>query len=66
MLCAESLSLGSCWIGGVQTFLNENKEIQKNLFGMDDKIRGIMILGYPKVKYFRVPPRPPIETKFIS
>lgn len=66
MLCAETLGLGSCWIGGIQIFLNENKEIQKNIFGMDDEICGIMILGYPTMNYFRVPPRPPIETKFIS
>ncbi|MEE9378121.1 MAG: nitroreductase family protein [Candidatus Lokiarchaeia archaeon] len=66
MLGAETLGLGSCWIGGVQIFLNENKEIVKNLFGIDDEIFGIMILGYPKVKYYRAPPRPPIETKFIS
>lgn len=66
MLCAETLGLGSCWIGGVQIFLNENKEIQKKLFGIDDEIYGIMTLGYPAVNYFRAPPRPPIETRFIS
>jgi len=66
MLGAETLGLGSCWIGGVQIFLNENKEILKNLFGIDNEIFGIMIMGYPAVKYYRAPPRPPIDTKFIS
>ncbi|NVM35505.1 MAG: nitroreductase family protein [Candidatus Lokiarchaeota archaeon] len=66
MLGAETLGLGSCWIGGVQIFLNENKEIAKNLFSIDDEIFGIMILGYPTVKYYRAPPRPPMETEFIS
>jgi nitroreductase/NAD-dependent dihydropyrimidine dehydrogenase PreA subunit len=63
MLGAETLGLGSCWIGGVQIFLNENKEIVRNLFGINDEIFGIMIMGYPSVRYYRVPPRPPIETK---
>ncbi|UCD01100.1 MAG: nitroreductase family protein [Promethearchaeota archaeon] len=65
MLCAQTLGLGSCWIGGVQVFLNENKEIQKELFDINDKIVGIMILGYPKVKYYKIPPRPPLETQII-
>ncbi|MFX1418668.1 MAG: nitroreductase family protein [Promethearchaeota archaeon] len=65
MLGAETLGLGSCWIGGVQMFLNEKNLIIKNVFGIEDKIFGIMIFGYPKVKYFRAPPRPPLETKYI-
>ncbi len=66
MLCAETLDLGSCWIGGVQIFLNENKEIKEKVLGIEEKIFGIMIFGYPTVKYYRTPPRPPIITKFIS
>ncbi|UCC18956.1 MAG: nitroreductase family protein [Promethearchaeota archaeon] len=62
MLGAETLGLGSCWIGGVQMFLNEKKQIKKKLFNMEDEIFGIMIFGYPAVKYFRAPPRPPIMT----
>ena len=65
MLCAETLGLGSCWIGGVERFLNENKDVQKKVFGIEDEIFGIMILGYPTVKYYRAPPRPPIETNFL-
>lgn len=66
MLCAETLGLGSCWIGGIQIFLSEHKEIQKKILGNDNNIYGIIIIGYPAVKYFRGPPRPPIETKIIS
>ncbi|MFX1379735.1 MAG: nitroreductase family protein [Promethearchaeota archaeon] len=66
MLYAESLGLGSCWIGGVQIFLNENKKIKEKILGINDTIFGIMILGYPAVKYYRVPPRSPIKTKYIS
>jgi ferredoxin len=66
MLCAETLSIGSCWIGGVQIYLNENDEIKKIVLGIKDKIVGFMIFGYPQVQYYRAPPRPPINTKFIS
>jgi len=66
MLGAETLGLGSCWIGGIHMFLNENKQIQKRLFDIEDEIFGIMIFGYPSVKYFRAPPRPPIKTNYIS
>lgn len=66
MLGAETLGLGSCWIGGVQMFLNEKKQIKKSLLKIEDEVFGIMIFGYPAVKYFRAPPRPPIETQFIS
>jgi len=66
MLCAQTLGLGSCWIGGIQRFLIKNKEIQKKVFGIDDKIFGIMILGYPAVRYYRAPPRPPLEINVVE
>ncbi len=66
MLCAETLGLGSCWIGGVQRFLNENNEIKKRVLGIKDEIFGFIIFGYPKVKYYRAPPRSLMNTKFFS
>ncbi|MFW9971384.1 MAG: nitroreductase family protein [Candidatus Odinarchaeota archaeon] len=66
MLYAAALDLGSCWIGGVQVFLNANKEIKKRVLGIVDEIFGIMIIGIPEVRYYRAPPRPPIKTEFIS
>jgi len=66
MLCAESLGLGSCWIGGIQKYLLENKEKAKDILDVVDNIVGIMIFGYPAVQYKRAPPRPPIETKVIG
>jgi nitroreductase/NAD-dependent dihydropyrimidine dehydrogenase PreA subunit len=66
MLSAETLGIGSCWIGGVQMYLNENKDIKERVLGIKDKISGFMIFGYPQVKYYCAPPRPPIKTTFIS
>ncbi|MFX1323437.1 MAG: nitroreductase family protein [Promethearchaeota archaeon] len=65
MLCAETLGLGSCWIGGIQRYLMEHKEIQKKVFGIEDDIHAIIILGYPAVEYFRNPPRSPMKTEII-
>ncbi|MFX1280064.1 MAG: nitroreductase family protein [Promethearchaeota archaeon] len=63
MLYAETLGLGSCWIGGIQQYLVESKERTKKILGISDRVCGIMILGYPAVKYYRVPPRAPIRVK---
>ncbi|MFW9824003.1 MAG: nitroreductase family protein [Candidatus Thorarchaeota archaeon] len=61
MLYAETLGIGSCWIGGIQKYFAGNKEISKKIIGNSDKVGGIMIFGYPAVEYKRAPPRPPIE-----
>ncbi len=66
MLFAETLGIGSCWIGGVQMYLNENKELKERILDIKDKIFSFMIFGYPNVKYYCAPPRPPINTTFIS
>jgi nitroreductase/NAD-dependent dihydropyrimidine dehydrogenase PreA subunit len=66
MLYAETIGIGSCWIGGVQMFLNENKKIKEKVLGIKDKIYGFMIFGYPAVNYYCSPPRPTIPTKYLS
>ncbi|MFX1427229.1 MAG: nitroreductase family protein [Promethearchaeota archaeon] len=63
MLYAETLGLGSCWIGGIQRYLAQNKERTKAVLGISDRVCGIMILGYPAVKYYRAPPRAPLRVK---
>lgn len=63
MLYAETLGLGSCWIGGIQQYLAENKKRAKQVLGISNKVCGIMILGYPAVKYYRVPPRAALKIK---
>jgi len=68
MLSAQSLGLGSCWIGLAHRVLTSNKEIQENFIGIQEKIWGIIILGYPddERKYYRVPPRPDLKTKGLN
>ncbi len=66
MLSAQSLGLGTCWIGLASAGLIGSKEIRKNILGLNDKILGVMIIGYPSVKYYRTSPRPPIRTKGLK
>ena len=66
MFCAETLGLGTCWIGLAFGVLSTNKEIRKNIAGIPRKVLGVMTIGYPSVKYFRTPPRPPLKTKGID
>ncbi|MFW9877609.1 MAG: nitroreductase family protein [Candidatus Thorarchaeota archaeon] len=63
MLYAETLGIGSCWIGGIQKYFLGNKEVPEKILGISNKVCGIMIFGYPSVKYHRAPPRPPLEVR---
>ena len=62
MLSAHSLGLGTCWIGMAHGTLNENPKILTEIAGIRDHILAVITLGYPAVKYFQAPPRPPINT----
>ena len=57
MIAAESLGLGTCMLGAIHPFLQNGSEAKKfrNKYGIRFKSReGLgLILGYPKVKYFR-------------
>jgi nitroreductase len=66
MLSAQSLGLGSCWIGMAHMFLNGNKEYKKEILGIDGIVWGVIIMGYPAVKFHRIPPRPFIPTRGLD
>jgi nitroreductase/NAD-dependent dihydropyrimidine dehydrogenase PreA subunit len=65
MLQAESLGLGTCWIGMVQGAVPMNKEILK-ILGIKGMVLGAFTLGYPAVKYRRAVPRPPLNIKGLE
>ena len=65
MLEAESLGLGTCWIGMVQGAIPRNKEIL-NILGIKGMVLGAFTLGYPAVKYRRAVPRPPLKIKGLD
>jgi len=66
MLAAQSLGLGTCWIGYAQEALNRYDELKEMLGIPDDmKINGIFIIGYPDLKYQRAPPRAPLDVSWL-
>ena len=65
MLAAESLGLGSCWIGMIQGAVPMNREILK-IIGIRGMVLGAFTLGYPAVKYRRTVPRPALKIKGLD
>jgi nitroreductase/ferredoxin len=63
MLGAQTLGLGSCWIGYAHGILSEYPQIRMKFTGIETYVLGVMTLGYPAVKYHRAPPRPPIQVR---
>jgi nitroreductase len=57
-LSAASLGLGACWAGYVSMALNMSEEARRYA-GLSSKTscQGAMMVGYPKVKYSRIPLR---------
>ncbi len=62
MLAAEALGLGTCWIGYAQEALRRRKTLREWLgVPKGHNVWGVMVLGYPTVRYERAPPRKPIR-----
>ncbi|MHA1727921.1 MAG: nitroreductase family protein [Promethearchaeota archaeon] len=66
MLAAQSLGLGTCWVGLAQGVFSSNKELRENILGIQGFIWGVSTLGYPTQKFYRIPPRPSIKTKGLE
>ena len=65
MLAAESLGLGTCWIGMAQGVIVMNKQLRE-LIGIQGNVAGVVTIGYPDVKYYRFPPRAPLKVKGLD
>ncbi|MHA1148252.1 MAG: nitroreductase family protein [Promethearchaeota archaeon] len=64
-LAAQSRGLGTCWIGFAMIAISKSKKVKKWLRipkGMI--ITGVMIMGYPAVKYHRLPTREPLKVSW--
>ncbi len=70
MLCAQTLGLGTCWIGLAHGVLSMNTpwslEARKKIARIHGFVWGVIIIGYPTQIYYRVPPRPDIKTKGLN
>jgi nitroreductase/NAD-dependent dihydropyrimidine dehydrogenase PreA subunit len=64
-IAAHSLGLGTCWNGYSTGQFEQHKDIMK-LAGVRGKSWGVLEIGYPAVKYERVPPRPEKKIKGID
>lgn len=62
MISAQALGVASCWIGLAHGVLTASKEVRENLVGIKGNVEGVITLGYPAQKYYKIPPRPVIKT----
>ena len=65
MLAAESLGLGTCWIGMVQGAVSANRDILK-ILGIRGYVLGAFTLGFPAVIYRRTVPRAPLKIQGLD
>lgn len=65
MLAAETLGLGTVWIGMAQGVLSSHGELRE-LIGIKGIVSGVICIGYPKAKYHRFPDRSPLRVKGLD
>jgi len=65
MLAAESIGVGSCWIGVAQWILTANEDLRK-MINIDGVVGGVITLGYPAIKYYRFPSRSPLTISKVE
>ncbi|MCG8570203.1 MAG: nitroreductase family protein [Spirochaetes bacterium] len=67
ILTAESLGLGTCWIGFAEIAMEKNRKIKKAIgIPVHEQILAVFTLGYPAVSYHRAPPRGPVKIKWLD
>ncbi|MHA1725004.1 MAG: nitroreductase family protein [Promethearchaeota archaeon] len=64
-LAAQALGLGTCWIGYITLAFQRNPKLKK-MIKLRGSVFGGFTLGYPDVKFYRVPPRPPKKVRGLS
>ena len=67
MLAAQSLGLGTCWIGFAQRRLQNLSKLRKHFnIPKGFNVRGVLILGDPAIQYQRGPPRRELRVNWIE
>ena len=65
-LMAHALGLGACFCGYFNTTVNGYPPLKKELGLPDDhSAAATMLIGYPKFKYHRIPPRNKARFKYV-
>lgn len=66
MLAAQSLGLGTCWIGFAQEAVKRDGKLKKWLqIPKGRNCYGVMVMGYPAVKFQRAPPRKELKVQWL-
>jgi nitroreductase/NAD-dependent dihydropyrimidine dehydrogenase PreA subunit len=66
-LYATTLGLGTCWAGYVQACAQQYPPLSAFLNIPEDRnITGVMMVGYPKIFYHRLPTRNPLEVTWFN
>lgn len=67
VLMAESMGLGSCWIGFLEMVFNKNPKVKVE-FGIPkgEKVLAAFTVGYPDIRYKRMAPRGPVPVKWFK
>ena len=66
MLAAQSLGLGTCWIGFAQEAVQRDGKLRKWLqIPKGRNCYGVIIMGYPAVKFQRAPPRKELTIRWL-
>jgi len=66
MLAAETLGLGACSLGYLTFFINESQTIRELIKIPTNHVVGYSLtMGYPDVKYKRIPARRPLRVQWL-
>jgi len=66
MLAAESLGLGTCSLGIATVAINEFENVAKVIQIPQNHVVGYTLaVGFPRVKYYRIPPRRSAKVKWL-
>jgi nitroreductase len=66
-LYASTLELGTCWAGYTQVCAQQFPPLIEFLeIPEDSVVTGMMMLGYPKLGYYRLPERNPLSIKWFE
>jgi len=67
MFAAQSLGLGTCWIGYAQEYLVRNRKLRNKLgIPKHHQVYGVLAVGYPAINFLRAPPRNKVRWTLIE
>ena len=66
MLAAEALGIGTCSLGYLTFYANQSETIKKLInLPKNHEVGYSLTIGYPNVKYKRIPPRKPVRVQWL-